>query len=190
MGRWRFLLTAVLLCFGAVLTTAMAQAAPDIRSATAAPADPIIIRPGRPFEMQQEQAGWPPSELALAKTLSFRGLSAVDALATMALFGWFARTNLSVVGLATLSSVYLLHDWVWTSFGPVAADAPVQNALMRTVSYRITVGTVAAVTGVGTRGDFTLMGASWIGDMIVESVLFTFHEVAWSLWGPPVASGS
>lgn len=189
MIAWRSMVAIGLVVLGTATVPMPVAATPDVRSAAIVPGEPIIIRPGPAQTLRQEEAaGWTPWQMALAKTASFRAVSAVDALATVALFGWAAGSNLSVAGIAALSGIYFLHDWAWSSFGPPADAAPLESAAMRLVSYRLVSASFAALSGIGTGGDFALLQATAIGDLVLEGVLYFVHELAWLRWGPPVDS--
>ena len=65
-------------------------------------------------------------------------------------------------------------------------DCLAELALVKTVSYRLISIANVLLTGLLFTGNFWLSSGLALGNAVIDSTIYFFHELAWSTWGPPV----
>jgi len=148
-----------------------------------APAD-ALVEPLAPTNTEGV-AAWVVSQ---GKTVTYRVAASVDALIVGYLY---TGTLLGGGGIALFNAVvssilYDVHEIAWNDFGPDPQIDPTRIALVKTVSYRmISIANVLA-TGLFFTGNFWLSSGLALGNAVIDSSIYFFHELAWSYWGPPI----
>ncbi len=130
-----------------------------------------------------------PWKIGLGKTFTYRIAASIDALVVGYLYtgSLLGGGGIALFNAVVSSTLYDLHELGWSNYGPdPQAVDPVQLGLWKTVSYRcISIANVLA-TGLFFTGNFWLSSGLALGNAVIDSTIYFFHELAWSYWGPPV----
>ena len=140
---------------------------------------------GKAPEGAEGVAAWVVSQ---GKTVTYRIAASLDALIVGYLY---TGTLLGGGGIALFNAVvssalYDLHEVAWNDFGPDPQTNPTGIALEKTVSYRIISIANVLATGLFFTGNFWLSSGLALGNAVIDSTIYFFHELAWSTWGPPI----
>ncbi len=130
-----------------------------------------------------------PWKIGLGKTFTYRIAASIDALVVGYLYtgSLLGGGGIALFNAVVSSTLYDLHEMGWSSYGPDPKEVdPVQLGLWKTVSYRcISIANVLA-TGMFFTGNFWLSSGLALGNAVIDSTIYFFHELAWSYWGPPL----
>jgi uncharacterized membrane protein len=126
--------------------------------------------------------------ISQGKTVTYRIAASLDALIVGYLY---TGTLLGGGGIALFNAVvssilYDLHEILWNDFGPDPQTDPTGIALIKTVSYRVVSIANVLATGLFFTGNFWLSSGLALGNAVIDSTIYFFHELAWSTWGPPI----
>ena len=167
---------------GAAVTESASLPATDGRSAALPPASESDSGDTAPGTVEAWKVG-------LGKTFTYRIAASIDALVVGYLYtgSLLGGGGIALFNAVVSSTLYDLHEMGWSSYGPHPEDVdPVELGLWKTVSYRcISVANVLA-TGLFFTGNFWLSSGLALGNAVIDSTIYFFHELAWSTWGPPV----
>ena len=130
-------------------------------------------------------AAWVVSQ---GKTVTYRIAASIDALVVGYLY---TGTLLGGGGIALFNAVvsstlYDLHEMAWNYYGPDPQSDPTGIALEKTISYRCVSIVNVLATGLLFTGNFWLSSGLALGNAVIDSTIYFFHELAWSAWGPPI----
>jgi uncharacterized membrane protein len=140
---------------------------------------------GKVAENSEGVAAWVVSQ---GKTVTYRLAASLDALIVGYLY---TGSLLGGGGIALLNAVissvlYDLHEIAWNDYGPDPQTDPAGIALVKTVSYRMVSIANVLTTGLFFTGNFWLSSGLALGNAVIDSTIYFFHELAWSYWGPPI----
>jgi len=138
-----------------------------------------------PFDSSEGVSAWMVSQ---GKTVTYRIAASIDALIVGYLY---TGTLLGGGGIALFNAVvssilYDTHEILWNNFGPAPQVDPTRIALVKTVSYRMVSIANVLATGLFFTGNLWLSGGLALGNAVIDSTIYFFHELAWNYWGPPI----
>jgi uncharacterized membrane protein len=168
---------------GSTGSTAVAGAtdSPD----TKAPDAPF----GKPAEGEAAStdgvAAWVVSQ---GKTVTYRIAASLDALIVGYLYtgSLLGGGGIALFNAVVSSALYDLHEIAWNDFGPDPQTNPTGIALEKTISYRVVSIINVLATGLLFTGNFWLSSGLALGNAVIDSTIYFFHELAWSTWGPQI----
>ncbi len=153
----------------------------------------VVIRPAcaqtppaQAAETSQEGvAAWVISQ---GKTVTYRIAASVDALIVGYLYtgSLLGGGGIALLNAVVSSVLYDVHETLWNDYGPDPQSDPAGIALIKTVSYRIVSIANVLVTGLYFTGDLWTSSGLALGNAVIDSTIYFFHELAWSRWGPPI----
>ena len=180
----RFVLSVIVSLLIAISPAFAGESVPGASGPAAAP--PGTEATGTDTQKESEGvAAWVVSQ---GKTVTYRIAASIDALVVGYLY---TGTLLGGGGIALFNAVvsstlYDLHEMAWNDFGPDPRSDPTGIALEKTISYRcISIANVLA-TGLLFTGNFWLSSGLALGNAVIDSTIYFFHELAWSTWGPAI----
>ncbi len=184
-GRAAKILTVVL---AALALPAGGGAAWAVTAEIAALPDPAPAELG-PDGQPSQSGAVEPWKIGLGKTFTYRIAASIDALVVGYLYtgSLLGGGGIALFNAVVSSTLYDLHEMGWSSYGPDPQQVdPVQLGLWKTISYRcVSIANVLA-TGMFFTGNFWLSSGLALGNAVIDSTIYFFHELAWSYWGPPL----
>jgi uncharacterized membrane protein len=134
---------------------------------------------------QEGVAAWVISQ---GKTVTYRIAASVDALIVGYLYtgSLLGGGGIALLNAVVSSALYDVHETLWNDYGPDPQSDPAGIALVKTVSYRIVSIANVLVTGLYFTGDIWTSSGLALGNAVIDSTIYFFHELAWSRWGPPI----
>ena len=154
-------------------------------------ANPQAI-PGTPSAADQAQDGhsegvaaWIVSQ---GKTVTYRIAASIDALVVGYLYtgSLWGGGGIALFNAVVSSTLYDLHEMAWEDFGPDPQSDPAGIALTKTITYRVVSIANVLATGLFFTGNFWLSSGLALGNAVIDSTIYFFHELAWSTWGPTI----
>ena len=168
-------------------TPATGGSAPIASSNVVSPAAVVAESPpGHADATNQEGvAAWVISQ---GKTVTYRIAASVDALIVGYLYtgSLLGGGGIALLNAVVSSALYDAHETLWNDYGPDPQSDPAGIALVKTVSYRIVSIANVLVTGLYFTGDIWTSSGLALGNAVIDSTIYFFHELAWSRWGPPI----
>ena len=127
--------------------------------------------------------------VSLGKTVTYRIAASLDALVVGYLYtgSLLGGGGIALFNAVVSSTLYDLHEMAWNDFGPDPKTVDkTQIALIKTVTYRVISIINVLLTGLLFTGNFWLSSGLALGNAVIDSTIYFFHELAWSYWGPTV----
>lgn len=130
-------------------------------------------------------AAWVVSQ---GKTFTYRIAASLDALVVGYLYtgSLWGGGGIALFNAVVSSTLYDLHEMAWENFGPDPQSDPAGIALTKTITYRIISIANVLATGLLFTGNFWLSSGLALGNAVIDSTIYFFHELAWSTWGPKI----
>ncbi len=130
-------------------------------------------------------AAWVVSQ---GKTVTYRILASLDALVVGYLYtgSLWGGGGIALFNAAVSSALYDMHEMAWEDFGPDPESDPAGIALTKTITYRIVSIANVLATGLFFTGNLWLSSGLALGNAVIDSTIYFFHELAWSTWGPSI----
>lgn len=194
----RGMLLGAVLCWLAVTPPALAEdhgvampfdAGAEVSHATAAPEASTVspeptagaVAPGSPGGV----SAWVVSQ---GKTVTYRVAASIDALIVGYLYtgSLLGGGGIALFNAVVSSVLYDLHETAWNDFGPDPKTDPAGIAAVKTVSYRVVSIANVLATGLYFTGNLWQSSGLALGNAVIDSTIYFFHELAWSRWGPPI----
>ena len=183
-ARWgRRLAVALVVCS----LIAGSGAASAMTAEMAALPDPAASAPAASVEPDAPDAV-EPWKVGLGKTFTYRIAASIDALVVGYLYtgSLLGGGGIALFNAVVSSTLYDLHELAWSHYGPDPLSDPTGIAVQKTISYRcVSIANVLA-TGLFFTGNFWLSSGLALGNAVIDSTIYFFHELAWSYWGPPL----
>ena len=183
--RWVFI------AWMAVSAPALAQSnvhdgAAAIATAAEAPVGEVPV--GEAAEKPETPEGVSAWVVSQGKTVTYRILASVDALVVGYLYtgSLIGGGGIALFNAVVSSTLYDLHEIAWNDFGPDPQTDPTGIAVVKTISYRMVSIANVLATGYYFTGNIMLSSGLALGNAVIDSTIYFFHELAWSHWGPPV----
>jgi uncharacterized membrane protein len=186
--RLRSLLLLVLVAGLIFSPPAGAQDRPATVDHPAAPfslvSDPPAAQPA-PDGQSEGVAAWVVSQ---GKTVTYRLAASIDALVVGYLYtgSLMGGGGIALLNAVVSSLLYDVHEVLWNDYGPDPQTDPTGIALVKTVSYRMVSIANVLTTGLFFTGNFWLSSGLALGNAVIDSTIYFFHELAWSTWGPSI----
>jgi len=130
-------------------------------------------------------SGWIISQ---GKTITYRVVASIDALVVGYLYTGtlWGGGGIALLNAVVSSLLYDGHEMLWETYGPDPQSDPAGIALVKTVSYRLISIANVLLTGLAFTGNFWLSSGLALGNAVIDSTIYFFHELAWVTWGPPL----
>ena len=122
------------------------------------------------------------------KTFTYRIAASLDALVVGYLYTGtlWGGGGIAILNAVISSALYDLHEIAWEDFGPDPQSDPTRIALIKTITYRIISIANVFATGLFFTGNILLSSGLALGNAVIDSTIYFFHELAWSSWGPTI----
>lgn len=131
----------------------------------------------------------PAWKVGLWKTFTYRVAASIDAFVV----GWlwtgsfFGGLGIKALNAVISSTLYDLHEMAWSYFGPPPQSvSAVTLSVWKTVCYRMISIANVFLTAWAFTGDPLLSIGLSLGNAVIDSTIYFFHELAWSYYGPPI----
>ncbi|MEI6557088.1 MAG: DUF2061 domain-containing protein [Rhodospirillaceae bacterium] len=156
-----------------------------LRTVATAPDAPAAVPAEAKPDASEGVAAWVVSQ---GKTVTYRVAASIDALVVGYLY---TGTLLGGGGIALFNAVvssvlYDTHEIAWNTLGPDPQSDPTGIALTKTISYRMVSIANVLATGLLFTGNFWLSSGLALGNAVIDSSIYFFHELAWNYWGPTI----
>lgn len=140
---------------------------------------------GDQTDHSQGVAAWVVSQ---GKTFTYRIAASLDALVVGYLYtgSLWGGGGIALFNAVVSSTLYDLHEMAWEDFGPDPQTDPTGIALTKTITYRLVSIANVLATGLFFTGNFWLSSGLALGNAVIDSTIYFFHELAWSTWGPTI----
>ncbi|CAK0779004.1 hypothetical protein CCP4SC76_6720010 [Gammaproteobacteria bacterium] len=132
--------------------------------------------------------GVPAWMVSQGKTVTYRLFASLDALVVGYLYTgtMIGGGGIALINVVIGSVLYDMHEILWNDFGPDPQSDPTRIALLKTISFRMVSIANILATGLYFTGDIRLSSALALGNAVIDSTIYFFHELAWSHWGPKI----
>lgn len=165
----------------------------NVRADTGVMSSPSETSPSSPAgpaaaaaQPDQGVAAW---VVSLGKTATYRVAASLDALVVGYLYtgSLLGGGGIALFNAVVSSTLYDLHEMAWNDFGPDQNSVDkTQIAIIKTITYRVISIANVLLTGLLFTGNFWLSSGLALGNAVIDSTIYFFHELAWSYWGPTV----
>ncbi|CAK0771762.1 membrane hypothetical protein [Azospirillaceae bacterium] len=143
-----------------------------------------------PVDERKPVPAW---KVGMWKTFTYRVAASIDAFVV----GWwwtgsfFGGLGIKALNAVISSTLYDLHEMAWSYFGPDPQTvSTVKLSAWKTVCYRMISIANVFLTALAFTGDPLLSIGLSLGNAVIDSTIYFFHELAWSYYGPPIDNGA